>query len=428
VLPYRILARKRSGDSLSPAEIRAFVEGATKGEWSEAQLGAFLMAVAIRGLSFEETRVLTEAMTASGETWQLSLDRPFTCDKHSTGGVGDKVSLVFSPLVATHGLPVAKLTGRGLGHTGGTADKLESIPGFDLDLDRDRCLRLLDEVGIAVGIATGAVAPADKVLYRIRDQTATIESLPLIAASVLSKKLAVGAGALVFDVKTGAGAFLSDPREAGGLARLMVAAGNELGCKTSAWVTDMSQPLGRWVGHAAEVREALTTLEGDGPEDLTRLSATLAREALSLHGWDVSLEELTGTLRSGRARETFLRWAEAQGANAAWTRDPVLELAPEEIVVTAARSGWLASVDTRQLGLLLVEAGGGRARAGDAIDHGVALHYRTRLGSRLEAGDELARVYVRTPGRASANRFRGCFAIEEHRVEPPELLREQVKG
>ena len=426
MLPYRIIAKKRGGGKLSEEEIRSFVDGVTDGHWSQAQIGAFLMAMVLRGLDQAETETLTEAMTQSGECWELARERPLTCDKHSTGGVGDKVSLVFAPLVASFGLPVAKLTGRGLGHTGGTADKLESIPGFTLDFDRDGCLRLLDDVGMAIGIATRAVAPADKLLYAIRNETATVDSLPLITASILSKKLAVGAGALVFDVKTGSGAFLPDPVEAEKLARLMVTTANDLGCRTSAWLTDMSQPLGEWVGNAAEVREALAALEGEGPEDLLTLAIALAKEALSLQGREMGEEELMAKLRSGEARETFLRWTVAQGADPAWARNPELSLAPEELTVKSDRAGSLVAIDTRQLGMLLVEAGGGRSRPGDTIDAGISMWCPSRIGDELGSGDELARLYLRTRDEGMISRVRGCFSIGDPPAEGPPLLRMRI--
>jgi thymidine phosphorylase len=241
--PYDILAHKRAGLRLGEEELREVVAGASGGGWSDAQLGAFLMAAAIRGLDSEETQWLTQAMLESGEQWRLGDEIPTLGDKHSTGGVGDKVSLILSPLLAACGQPVVMLTGRALGHTGGTADKLETIPGLDLALDRQRCLRLLAETGLAIGIATDAVAPADRRLYGIRDRTATVDSLPLITASILSKKLATGAGAIVFDVKTGDGAFMCERQDAAALASLLVDTCQRIGCRASALITDMSQPM-----------------------------------------------------------------------------------------------------------------------------------------------------------------------------------------
>jgi len=426
MLPYEILSRKRAGQSLSEAEVRAVAAGAADGSWSDAQLGAFLMATAIRGLDLDETRALTLAMLESGDRWQLSREVPRLCDKHSTGGVGDKVSLPLAPLLAACGLPVVMLTGRALGHTGGTADKLEAVPGLELALDRDATLRLLSGVGIAIGMATGSIAPADRRLYAIRDQTATVSSLPLITASILSKKLAAGAGALVLDVKTGSGAILSEISEATALAELLVATANALGLPTSGWITDMSQPLGDWVGHACEVNETLDLLEGGGADDLREITFALATEVAALHGDRIPSERLAQVVASGLARELFVRWAREQGASAAWAASPRLPLAPEEQVVVAPAAGWLAAVDCRRLGMLMIEAGAGRARPGAAIDAAVSLRREARLGARVEAGEPLARLYLRRRDDALAASFQRCFTIGEEPVEPPPLLHRHV--
>jgi pyrimidine-nucleoside phosphorylase len=426
MLPYEILSRKRAGHSLSESEVRAVAAGAADGSWSDAQLGAFLMAAAIRGLDLNETRALTLAMLESGERWQLAREVPRLCDKHSTGGVGDKVSLPLAPLLAACGLPVVMLTGRALGHTGGTADKLEAIPGLRLDIDRHATLRLLSGVGIAIGMATGSIAPADRRLYAIRDQTATVSSLPLITASILSKKLATGAGALVLDVKTGSGAILSELSEATALAELLVATANSLGLPTSGWITDMSQPLGDWVGHACEVNETLDLLEGGGADDLREITFALTTEVAALHGEAISAERLTQVIASGLARDLFVRWAGDQGARADWAASPRLPLAPEEQVVMTPRAGWLAAVDCRRLGMLLIEAGAGRARPGTAIDAAVSFRREARLGARIEAGEPLARLYLRRRDERLAASFQRCFTIAETPVEPPPLLRKRV--
>jgi len=415
-----------ASERLAADEIAAVVAGAADGSWSDAQLGAFLMAAVIRGLDAEETRTLTAAMLGSGEQWELRRDVPRLCDKHSTGGVGDKVSLPLAPLLAACGLPVVMLTGRALGHTGGTADKLEAIPGLRLDIDRATSLRLLRETGIAIGVATGSIAPADKRLYALRDQTATVSSLPLITASILSKKLATGAGALVLDVKAGNGAFLPALDDATELARMLVATANALGMPTSAWITDMSQPLGRWVGHACEVEETLELLEGGGPGDLRTLTFALAREVAALHGVALADEQLATAIGSGEARERFLRWARTQGADAAWTRSPRLAVAREEHVVTAPRAGWLAAVDCRALGLRMIEAGAGRLRAGAPIDMEVALRYESRLGDRVETGEPLARLFMRRRDEALAARVAECFTVAEGPVTAPPLLYERI--
>jgi pyrimidine-nucleoside phosphorylase len=415
-LAYRIL--ERAGWRLTEAEIGAVARGAADGSWSEGQLAAFLMAAAIRGLDADETRALTLAMLESGERWQLAREVPRLCDKHSTGGVGDKVSLVLGPLLASCGVPVAMLTGRGLGHTGGTMDKLESIPGLSLELDRARCLDLLGRCGLAIGGATAKIAPADRRLYALRDTTATVDSTPLIIASIVAKKLAMGAAAVVFDVKTGNGSFLPDLDRSMELARGLVETARALGTPTSALVTDMSQPLGRWSGHTAEVMETFSCLSGEGPEDLMAVTFALGEEVSRLAGQPVSRQEMEAALASGRARERCEQWAALQGADPAWLRQPQFPLAPVEKRLLAGRSGFLAGVDVRQLGLLLVEAGGGRTRPEDAIDFGISIETKVRLGDEVQQGDELARVYLRREDKGLAQLFAGCFSVGDEGPEP----------
>ncbi|MBW8874219.1 MAG: thymidine phosphorylase [Acidobacteria bacterium] len=417
-LAYRILERKRAGMRLTAEEIRAVAQGAADGSWSEGQLGAFLMAAAIRGLDADETRALTLAMLESGERWDLGREVPGLCDKHSTGGVGDKVSLILAPLLASCGVPVAMLTGRSLGHTGGTMDKLESIPGMSLDLDRARCLDLLARCGMAIGGATAEIAPADRRLYALRDTTATVDSTPLITASILSKKLATGAAAVVFDVKTGNGAFLPELDRSLELARGLVETARSLGTPTSALVTDMSQPLGRWSGHTAEVMETFACLGGEGPEDLMEVTFALGEEVSRLAGQPVGRRQMEEALSSGRARERCEQWAALQGADLDWLRQPRFPLAPVEKPLLARRPGRLAAVDVRQLGLLLVEAGGGRTRPEDAIDFGVSLECRARLGQEVREGAELARVYLRREDDRLAELFAGCFTVADEGEAP----------
>ncbi|MFL6261742.1 MAG: thymidine phosphorylase [Thermoanaerobaculia bacterium] len=418
-IPYRILERKRAGMRLADEEIRSVARGATDGSWSEGQLAAFLMAAAIRGLDGEETRALTLAMRDSGERWDLRSEVPQLCDKHSTGGVGDKVSLVIAPLLASCGLPVFMLAGRGLGHTGGTIDKLESIPGMDLGLDRARCLDLLGRCRMAIGGATSGIAPADRRLYALRDVTATVDSIPLIIASILSKKLATGPAAVVFDVKTGNGAFLPELDRTLELARGLVETARGLGTPASCLVTDMSQPLGRWAGHAAEVRESLDALAGEGPEDLMEVTFALAEEVSRLAGHPLERREMELAIASGRAREAFERWAALQGADSGWLRGPRFELAPVARPLLARRGGTLAAVDVRQLGLLLVEAGGGRAHPGDAIDFGISLETRVRLGAEVAAGEELARIYLRQEDERLVEAFAACYTVVDAGEAPP---------
>ncbi len=412
---YRILERKRSGARLSDSEIAGVVRGAADGSWGDDQLAAFLMAAAIRGLDAGEGRSLTLSMRDSGALWELREALPGVVDKHSTGGVGDKASLTLAPLLAECGVPIAMLTGRGLGHTGGTADKLESIPGIDLSLDRSRTVHLLEKVGIAIGIATEAIAPADRRLYQLRDRTATVSSIPLVIASILSKKLAAGATGIVFDVKTGNGAVFPDRADGIELARRLVETSTELGCPASALLTDMSQPLGEWVGHGAEVTESLNLLSGEGDDRLRELTLALAHEAASRGGHDLSRRRLMEVLASGAARERFLRWASAQGAEPGWCAAPELPLAPVVVPILAPEKGVVAAVDTRRLGMAL----GGAARSGPRLDPGVALHYRVRLGASVEAGEELARLYLSVARPEIVSEVADCFSIGVTGVAPP---------
>jgi len=428
-IPFRILDRLRAGRPLDEEALRRVAEGATRepedGGWTDAELAAFLMGVAVRGLDPAGTRALTRAMLESGERWDLAAELPTVVDKHSTGGVADTVSLVLGPLLAACGVPVVMLTGRGLGHTGGTTDKLEAVPGLRLELGRDDCRRLLAAHALAIGTSTPAIAPADRRLYALRDRTATIRSLPLITASILSKKLATGAAAIVFDVKSGNGAFLREPAAARELARTLVATSRSLGRPASALLTDMSQPLGEWAGHTAEVRATLEALAGEGHPALMEVTFALAEEMAAQVGQGVSRADLEAAISTGRARALFDEWAAAQGADPAWLARPDLRLAPVERVVASPRAGVLARVDTRQLGLLLAEAGGGRLGPGGTIDHAVSLRYPRRLGDRIERGDELLRLYFREDDDDLVGRFAAALEVADD-GEAPELIGERI--
>jgi pyrimidine-nucleoside phosphorylase len=427
--PYRILAAKRAGRPLTAAEIGSVVEGAVDGSWTEGQLAAFLMASAIQGLDVEETRALTLAMLESGDRWRLEREVPHLCDKHSTGGVGDKVSIVMTPLLAACGVPVSMLTGRGLGHTGGTADKLETIPGLALALDRRHCLRLLERLGMAIGIATAGIAPADQRFYLLRDSTATVDSLPLITASILSKKLATGAAGLVLDVKVGNGAVFEDLEGARALAQILVDTASRVGGPTSALLTDMNEPLGRWVGNAAEIRESLSCLAGEGPPRLMELVYELAEEVSQLAGRPVSRSELERAAASGAARDRFEAWVGEQGGQVGELERSSRQLAPVEVVIEAESDGVLAEVSCKELGFALVEAGAGRSRPDDVIDPGVSLHYRAMLGQPLGRGEEIARAYLREEDAALTERLRRCFRIADGApFEPPPIVAGRVEA
>jgi len=421
-----MLDRLRAGRGLSDDELRAAVTGATDGTWDSAQLGALLMGVAIRGLDVHQTGVLTRAMLDSGERWSLGDAVPLVGDKHSTGGVGDKVSLVLGPLLAACDRPVAMLTGRGLGHTGGTADKLEAIPGLSLELGRERTVDLLGRIGLAIGVATERIAPADRILYSLRDVTGTVRSIPLVVASILSKKLATGAAGLVLDVKLGSGAFFRERDDARTLAGRLVETARELGLPAAALLTDMSQPLGRWAGHTVEVRESLDCLAGEGPDDLTELTLLQAEELAALVGAPIERAALERAIGSGAARERFDRWAAHQGATPGWLAEPALPTAPEEVVLTARRAGVLAAVDTEGLGLVLAAAGGGRVRPGDRIDPEIALCTEVRLGEQVEREQPLARLYLRRQDEGLERRALECFTVDDEGDAPP-LVYERIE-
>lgn len=416
MLPYEILGRKRRGESLAPATIAKIVAGAADGSWSDAELAAFLMAAAIRGLDDQETQALTLGMRDSGECWRLAEEFPGVCDKHSTGGVGDKLSLVLSPLLAECGIPVAMLTGRALGHTGGTADKLETIPGIDIGLDRTGCLDSLERFGFAIGMSTAAIAPADKRLYALRSATATVESRELITASICSKKLALGASALVFDVKVGSGAFLVDMDEARALAQALVTTCRGLGIETSALLTDMNQPLGDWSGDRAEVWESIELLSGRGGSDAREVTLLLCEELARLAGRAVERGRLEQALDGGAALERFRGWVEARGGDwaAAATARPAVGAI--ETVVRAPRAGVLARVDTKALGLVLRAAGGGGGR----LDPAVAWLREVRLGEPVGRGEALGRLCTSGPlADDLAVKLPDLFEITDSAVAPP---------
>ncbi len=414
--PFDILNRMREGSPLTASDVRSVVEGAASGQWTDVQLAALLMAVAIRGLGPDETRELALAMLESGEQWALAEDFGPLIDKHSTGGVGDTVSLIALPLLACCGVPAAKLTGRALGHSGGTADKLESIPGVRLELDRAGALDLLDRFGMAIGIATAGIAPADRRLYGLRDRTSTVSSIPLVVGSILSKKLAVGASGIVFDVKIGNGAFFPDDGDTRSLAASLVEISAACGAPAAYVLSDMNQPLGRWIGHAAEVRAALDCLAGDGDPRLLDVVAAICSKAARLVGRDLSRRDIDSAIGSGAARERFVAWADAQGAEPGWIG--ALALAPVEAVVTAPASGFLSAVDCRRIGSALADACR-PDRDPHRIDHAVAIRYDVRLGQPVERGQELARLYVRRDPEALRREIAAALVVGDEVPPPP---------
>lgn len=392
-----LIAAKRDGAELSPDEIAWLISGYTRGDVPDYQMAAFAMAVCCRGMTAAETAALTASMLGSGVTlsWPGE-DRPVV-DKHSTGGIGDKVSLVLAPLLACCDVVVPMISGRGLGPTGGTLDKLESIPGFRTDLSLDELQRVARDVGCVICGATDEIVPADRKLYALRDVTGTVPTIPLITASIMSKKLAEGLDALVLDVKCGSGAFMKTEQEACELARAMVVAGRESGVATSALITDMHQPVGRAVGNALEVDEAVCTLQGEGPQDLAELTLELGAQLLvdagRCHQTGDARAELLSHLDSGRGYEKFAELAAAQGGNLSEPRP----LAPVQDWPAPA-DGWIHVVDASQFGAALIELGGGRTRAGDPINHSVGIECLVRTDDRVRQGQPLVRVYAAGDG------------------------------
>jgi pyrimidine-nucleoside phosphorylase len=401
-----LIRAKRDGHALSREAIDAFVEGVTTGTWPDYQTSALLMAIVWRGLSADETAWLTDAMVRSGARIRYDGLAHRPVDKHSTGGVGDKTSLILAPLAAACGAPVPMMSGRALGHTGGTLDKLESIPGFRVDLDEAAIKRALATVGCALVGQTGAIAPADRRLYALRDVTATVESVPLITASIMSKKIAEGIGGLVLDVKAGRGAFMKTEAEARGLASALVATGARAGVRTEAIITSMDAPLGRAVGNTLEVVEAVETLKGRGPDDVTELSVRLAASLLTLAGVeptpDAAERRVRAALASGAGLETFARIVENQGGDARVVDDYArLPQTAEAETVGAPADGYLVRLDAGLVGRAAMALGAGRDRVDVAVDHAVGALVRARPGDRLCAGDPVVELRHRA-GRGLA--------------------------
>lgn len=391
-----VIETKRDGNSLSRDQIEFFLRGFVAGEVADYQAAALLMAVFLRGMEPDELVAWTRAMLFSGELLELDVDRP-KVDKHSTGGVGDKVSIPLAPAVAACGAAVPMISGRGLGHTGGTLDKLEAIPGLRTRLSRSELERTLRAVGCAIVSQTDDLVPADRKLYALRDVTGLVESIPLVASSILSKKLAEGLGGLVLDVKFGSGAFFPDPKQGAELARVMLAIAGGMELSATAFQTAMDRPLGRAIGHALEIEESLACLSGGGPDDLRQLVTTFGGEMLVLAGLAdgpaAGVAAIADALDSGRARETFARMVAAQGGDAAALDDTAAWLQGTAVeTVRAERDGTLAFADVRELGLAVGALGGGRRRLEDAIDPAVGLVALHPAGTAVRAGDPLFHI------------------------------------
>ena len=418
-----VIARKRDGQALTREEIDLFISGVTSGGWPDYQASALLMAIVIRGMTDQETAWLTEAMVRSGERVDLSDVPGIKVGKHSTGGVGDKVSIVLAPIAAACGVVVPKMSGRGLGHTGGTLDKLESIPGYRIDLSIDEFKRVLREVGTSIIGQTASLAPADKKLYALRDVTATIESIPLISASIMSKKLAEGCNALVLDVKCGRGAFMKDVDEARALAQSMVAIGNHAGVRTEAVITAMDAPLGRAVGNSLEIAECIETLKGDGPADLGGVVQRIGARMLVLGGVvrDEGAAEraVDAAVRSGTALETFRRMVERHGGDPRIVDDPGrLPSAPDRDAVPSSQAGYVTGVRAELIGRASAVLGAGRDTVTDAIDHAVGITIKARPGDPVEKGEPLVELHHRN-GRGLAEALNLCRDAFEIGDAPP---------
>jgi len=423
-----LIERKRDGGKLTADEIDALVQGYTKGDIPDYQMSAFCMAVVWRGMDAKETAALTASMVRSGE--QLDLSRfAVVVDKHSTGGVGDKTTLVVAPLVATCGVPVAKMSGRGLGFSGGTLDKLESIRGYRVDLSTDEFLAQLERIGIVVTGQTADLAPADGKMYALRDTTGTVPSIPLIASSIMSKKIAAGAHAVVLDVKVGSGAFMKDLVRARQLARAMVSIGVAHGLEVTCELTDMEQPLGRAVGNSLEIAEAIATLRGDGPADLVQLTRAAGAEMLvrgrKARDTKSALARIDRALADGSGLAKFRELVAAQGGDVTQVDDPSkLPRAPKVETLRAPRSAYVSAIAADEVGIASVRLGAGREKKGEPIDHRTGIVLHAKVGDRVERGEPYADVHVAgKPADADAlAMIRGAFRWSARRVPRRRLL------
>jgi pyrimidine-nucleoside phosphorylase len=433
-----LIRKKRDSGEHSREEIEFLISGYTRGEIPDYQIAAWLMSAWIRGLSRAETTALTQAMLHSGEVLDLSSLPGKKVDKHSTGGVGDKPSLILAPIVAAGGLIVPMLSGRGLGHTGGTLDKLESIRGFNTNLSLKEFRRVLGECGMALIGQTAEIAPADKKIYALRDATSTVENTGLICASIMSKKLAEGLDALVLDVKTGSGAFMKHEEDAVGLAEVMVDAGKNMGKKMVALITDMDQPLGRAAGHANEIVECIEVLNGGGPADVRELSVELSAWMFYLGEKTKSVAEgrklAERMISSGEAREKFKQCIRLQGGDERVIDEPdLLPKAASDVLVTSNAGGVLVATNCEQFGIALAMLGGGRETKEDRIDHAVGLEFHKRIGDRVEKGEPLATIHYNSDAKlAEAKRMVAeSFVIDPDiaaQGEPPRPLIRRIVG
>ena len=431
---YELLNRKRRGAPLDPREIEFFVDGFTRGTIPDYQMSALLMAIAINGMTAEEMATLTQAMMRSGEQWHLRDSYDFIADKHSTGGVGDKVSLVLSPWVAACGIKIGMLSGRGLGHTGGTLDKLEAIPGFNARLSRAEFEQCVADAGCVISTSTEGIAPADKKIYALRDVTGTVESLPLITASIMSKKLAMGASALILDVKTGSGAFMRIYQDSKALAQSLISAAAGSGTRVEALITDMDRPLGIAAGNANEIIETIEVLKGNGPADVLEVTRAQAERILVMSGrFDEASANraLSDALTSGRALEQARKWIAAQGGDANIVDDYSLLPQPRTVIeVKAPHSGALTAIDTYQAGMFTVDLGAGRKKADDVIDYAAGVMFDRNVGDEVRAGETIARIQLGTSDRDPDElraRFLAFVTISEEAPAARPMVHEHLR-
>ncbi|WNR42512.1 pyrimidine-nucleoside phosphorylase [Paenibacillus roseipurpureus] len=428
-----LIHKKRVGEALTEEEITFIIGEYTAGHVPDYQMSAFLMATFLNGMTDEETSFLTLAMAGSGEMIDLSAIAGVKVDKHSTGGVGDKVSLIVAPVVASLGIPVAKMSGRGLGHTGGTLDKLESIPGFQIELSKEAFIEAVNTIKIAIVGQSGNLAPADKKIYALRDVTATVDSIPLIASSIMSKKIASGAEAIVLDVKIGSGAFMKTVEDARVLARTMVDIGTRLNRKTIAMITDMDQPLGREIGNANEIRESIEVLRGTGDKELTEVAISVAAYMAVLGKafatFDEAHDAVKGIIAQGQALETLRRFIASQGGDARVVDQPeLLPTAQFHYEVIAGQTGFVGEIHAEQIGIAAMVLGAGRAKKEDQIDYAVGLTLNKKIGDPVQAGESICTIHAnRTDVSEAQAMILDAYKIVPSQPAPKQLIYDVIE-
>ena len=427
---YDIIMKKRNGFSLTKEEIYYFVDGFTNGTIPDYQASALLMAIYFQHMNYEETLNLTMAMADSGEHLDLSGISGIKADKHSTGGVGDKTTLVLAPMVAAVGVKTAKMSGRGLGHTGGTIDKLESFPGFSTTLSQEQFVKNVNDIGLAVTGQTGNITPADKKIYALRDVTGTVDNISLIASSIMSKKLAAGADVIVLDVKTGNGAFMKNIKDATELAKTLVDIGNGAGKKTYAVISEMNEPLGYAIGNSLEVIEAIDTLKGNGPRDLYNLCIELGSLMVAASDQNISLEQakqiLKKTIEDGSAYRKFKEFIESQGGNPSDVDNCHDLIKVNQVLdIKSFQSGYIAGIQTENIGNAVMMLGGGRQKKGDSIDHSVGVIIKKKVGEQVKEGESLATVYINNTDNldTALDLIKSSFEFSEDIIKEPELIK-----